>query len=105
MATMPFSARQITLVTSTATPLLVKGTTGTQFPNITGSVTDPIPVTIKNESASGGTVVYIGGPDVSATAGQSLPGQASMTVNLYGADVPYAFAVGTPVVSLLLGRQ
>jgi len=103
---MAFRARQITLVTSTATPLLVQGTAGTDFPNISGNLTDPVPCRIKNEAAAGGTVVYIGGSDVSASNGTSLAGQESFTANLYGtSEIPYAFAVGTPTVSVLLGRQ
>jgi hypothetical protein len=100
---MALSARQITLVASTPTPLLVLGAgTGTTFKNISGTVTDLLPVQVKNEDAT--AVVWIGGPDVSATKGQSLnPGQA-MTMNVYG-DIPYAFSTGVPIVSVLLGRQ
>lgn len=103
---MALSARQITLVASTPTPLVVlgSGTTGTTFKNTSGTVTDLLPVQVKNEDAT--AVVWIGGPDVSATNGQSLnPGQA-MTMNVYGAkEIPYAFSTGTPIISVLLGRQ
>lgn len=101
---MALKARQITLVTSTATPLVVKGSTGTQFVNAFGGVQDPIPYSIKNEDAA--ITVWIGGPDVDATHGQSLAAGQSMQFNLYGdSEVPYAFAVGTPIVSVLAGRQ
>lgn len=101
---MAFSARQITLVASTPTALLVQGTTTTKFINIQGSLTDPLPVTIKNEDAS--ATVWIGGPDVSATKGQSLQPLGSYTYNLYGsAEIPYAFSTGTPIISVCLGRQ
>jgi hypothetical protein len=102
---MALSARQITLVASTPTPLLVLGAgAGTTFKNISGTVTDLLPVQIKNEDAA--AVVWIGGPDVSATRGQSLnPGQA-MTMNVYGSlEIPYAFSAATPIVSILVGRQ
>lgn len=88
---------------STATPLLVKGTAGTDFPQITGSVSGPIPCQIKNEDAS--AVVWIGGPDVSATDGQSLDAGETLPLNLYGSDIPWAFSTGTPVVSVLCGQQ
>ena len=89
---------------STATPLLVVGTTGTKFPNITGAVTDPVPVQIKNEDAA--LTAWIGGPDVSASKGQSLGPGVVMTFNLYGdLEIPYAFSTGTPIVSVLVARQ
>lgn len=100
---MGFAARQITLVASTATPLLVQGTTGTKFSQLVGSVTGPVPCQIKNEDAS--AVVWIGGSDVSATKGQSLNAGQTLPLNLYGSDVPYAFSTGTPIVSVLLGQQ
>lgn len=102
---MALSARQITLVASTITPALVSGTgSGTTFKNINGTIQDPIPVIIKNEDAT--AIVYIGGPDVSATNGQSIAPGSSFTANLYGsAEIPYIFSVGTPIVSVLLGRQ
>jgi hypothetical protein len=101
---MALSARQITLVTSTATPLLVQGSgAGTTFKNIAGTTVDPLPVSLKNEDAS--VVIWIGGPDVSATNGQSLnPGQSTV-MNVYSNDLPYAFSTGTPIVSVMVGRQ
>jgi hypothetical protein len=101
---MPLVARQILLVTSTATPLIVKGSgSGTTFKNTDGTLQDPIPVIVKNEDTV--ITVWIGGSDVDATHGQSLaPGQ-TLPINMYGSDVPYAFAVGTPIVSVLVGRQ
>lgn len=99
---MPFRARQIATST-TAVPLLVQGTSGTSFPNILGSLQDPVPVTIKNESAT--QIVYVGGPDVSATLGQSIAAGGSETYNLYGADIPYAWSSAAGTVSVLAGRQ
>ena len=96
---MALKAVQITLVTSTATPLLTKAL----FPNVVGAAADPIPLIVKNEDAS--IVVWIGGPNVDATHGQSLVAGASIPMALYSNDVPYAFAVGTPIVSVLAGRQ
>jgi hypothetical protein len=102
---MAFSARRITLVASTATPCLVFGTgAGTTFKNVAGSVQDPLPVIIKNEDAS--AIVYVGGPDVANTAGQSLAPGASIPMNVYGtSEIPYVWSTGTPVVSVLCGRQ
>lgn len=103
---MPLRARQITLVASTATPLLVKGTTGTKFPNIAGTVSDPIPIQLRNEDAA--AIIWIGGPDVDATHGQSLKPGETMPLNVYGFDgleIPYAFSTGTPIISVLAGRQ
>ena len=99
------SARQLTLVANTATPALVFGDgTGTTFKNINGTLQDPIPVIIKNEDAT--AIVYVGGPDVSATKGQSIAAGSTFTANLYGSsEIPYVFSVGTPIVSVLLGRQ
>lgn len=101
---MAFSARQITLVANTITPTLVQGTTGTKFKNIVGTLQDPLPVSIKNEDAT--AVVYWGGSDVSATAGQSIPAGGTVLMNVYGAsEIPYVFSTGTPIVSVVVGRQ
>lgn len=95
---------QITLVTSTITPLLVKGSSAGQLVNVAGNIQDPLPIIIFNESST--VTVRIGGPDVSATTGIPLaPGQ-SIPMSLYGEkEIPYAFAVGTPLISILAGRQ
>jgi hypothetical protein len=102
---MAFASRQTTLVASTPTALLVSGTgTGFTFKRIQGTLQDPLPVIIKNEDAA--ATVWIGGPDVSATQGQSLAPGATDTYNLYGElEIPYAWSTGTPVVSVLVGRQ
>jgi len=97
---MALSCRQINV--STAVPLLVQGLgTGTTFKNISGTVTDPLPISIKNE---GTTIVYLGGPDVSATNGQSLGPGGTTVMNLYG-DIPWAFAAAATVVSVMVARQ
>lgn len=95
---------QITLVTSTATPLLVKGAGTTQVVNSIGNIGDPIPIIIQNLDAA--LNMWIGGPNVDATHGILLgPGQ-SLPMNLYGeSEIPYVFAVGTPIVAVLVGRQ
>jgi hypothetical protein len=98
---MALSARQITLVASTITPLLVQGTTGTQFRVITGAAPDPLPVMIQITTGT----VYVGGPDVSATNGLLLQPNVPMVFALYGNDIPYAFSTGTPVVQVMVGRQ
>lgn len=102
---MALSARQLTLVASTPTKTIVGGDgTGTTFKNVAGTVSDPLPLEIKNEDAT--AVVWVGGPDVSATKGQSLPAGQTFTANVYGtSDIPFVFSTGTPIVSVLLGRQ
>lgn len=105
---MALSARQITLVASTPTPCLVLGTgSGSTFKNINkGTVQDPLPVVVKNEDANTGIVVWIGGSDVSATNGMSLQPGESLPMALYNdTEIPYVFSTGTPVVSVLCGRQ
>ncbi len=103
---MALSARQITLVGSAAAvPTLVKGSgTGTTFKNIVGNLQDPLPLEIKNEDAT--AVVWVGGSDCDATHGQSIAPMTSKVMNLYGeSEIPYIFSTGTPVVSILAGRQ
>jgi hypothetical protein len=100
---MAFNSAQITLAASTATPLLVQGTTGTEFQNVAGSLQDPIPVQILNNS---GTAVWIGGPGVTASNGYPLLEGSPLTWNLYGtSEIPYAFSAGTPVIYVIIGRQ
>lgn len=104
---MALSARQITLAASTATPCLVLGTgSGTTFKNVKGTLQDPLPVVVKNEDSNVGIVVWVGGSDVSATNGQSLQPGESLPMALYNeSEIPYVFSTGTPVVSVLCGRQ
>jgi hypothetical protein len=95
---------QVTLVTSTPTPLLVQGTGAGQLKNVAGNIQDPLPLIIQNLDAA--ITVWIGGPDVSATLGIELLPGASIPMSLYGtSEIPYAFAVGTPVIAILAGRQ
>lgn len=103
---MALRARQVTLVASTATPLLVAGDgKGFTFTNLGGTVSDPLPISIKNEDAT--ATVWIGGDDVSAHRGQSLAAGAVSIMNFYGnpVDIPYAWSTGTPNVSVMVGRQ
>lgn len=101
---MALKAVQLTLVTSTPTPLLVKGSGDGQFANVNGNIQDPLPIIIVNEDAA--ITIRIGGPDVSATKGIPLAPGASLPMNLYGeSEIPYVFAVGTPIVTVLAGRQ
>lgn len=103
---MAFKCIQLTLVTETATPTIVRGSGANEFLNgpWNGSVTDAIPVSIKNED--GATTVYWGGDDVDDTHGQSIAPGTSVVMNLYGgSEIPYVWADGTPIVSVLLGRQ
>jgi hypothetical protein len=48
----------------------------------------------------------MGGSDVSATNGLLLPTATPIPLSLYGtSEIPYVFSTGTPVVSVLCGRQ
>jgi hypothetical protein len=97
-----FSTQQITLVAATATPLLVQGSTGTDFINIDGSVTDPLPVMFM---ISSGTVFW-GGPNVSTSNGFPMIANTPVVINCYGSsEIPYVYSAGTPVVYVAVGRQ
>lgn len=102
---MAFRAVQLTLVANTATACVVLGDgTGTTFKNVGGTVQDPLPIIIKNED--GAAVVWWGGSNaVDATHGQSIPAGGSVPMNVYGNDLPWVFSTGTPVVSVVCGRQ
>lgn len=101
---MAFKAIQITLVESTATPLLVQGSGDGQLKNITGSLQDRLPLVIQNLDDT--DVLYIGGPDVTDSLGISIPVGGSISFDLYGEDaIPYAYSAGAIVVGVLAGRQ
>ena len=98
---MTIKARQFSLAASTATALLPPAT----FSNLAGATQDPLPVVVKNEDAS--ATMWIGGPDVSATNGQSLTAGQSLPMALYANDYPWVFTTSgsSPIVSVLVGRQ
>jgi hypothetical protein len=98
---MAFNSAQITLAASTITPLLVQGTTGTKFANISGTVSDPLPVQFMITTGT----VYWGGPNVSASNGFLMLANVPVVMNIYSNDIPYVFSTGTPVVSVVVGRQ
>lgn len=97
---MAFNSAQITLVANTATPLLVQGTTGTKFQNISGTVQDPLPIMF---SIATGTV-YWGGPNVSNTNGFLLTAGSPIIMNIYSNDIPYVYGSAV-AVSVVVGRQ
>ena len=103
---MAFKSVQLTLST-TAQAAIVKGSSAGQFViGLTNSgLQDPLPVSIKNEDAA--IVIYWGGPGVTSTTGQSIAAGSEIIMNLYGQlEVPYLVAAsGTPVASVVLGRQ
>jgi hypothetical protein len=82
----------------------VSGTgSGTTFKNIQGNLQDPLPVYIEVPASS---TVYLGGSDVSATAGMLLPTATPIPLSLYGSgEIPYVYSTGTPVITVLCGRQ
>jgi len=101
-----FKVIQLTLVEDTATPTIVQGSGDDQFKNVSGTATDPLPVSIKNEDAS--DTVWWGGSDVDDTHGQSLAPGASQVFGLTGmpaSDIPYVYSTGTPIVSVAVGKQ
>ena len=98
---MALATQQITLVASTPTALLVQGTTGTKFANITGNLQDPLPVQFMIASGT----VYWGGPNVSATNGFPMTANVPVVMALYKNDIPYVFSTGTPVVYVAVGGQ
>lgn len=98
---MPLKARQFAIAQNTATLLVPKSS----FNNQPLSVGDSLPIQVKNEDST--ATVWIGGPDVTATQGQSLaPGNVTV-MNTYNADYPWAYttASSNPIVSVLVGRQ
>ena len=103
---MAIRTQQIATTSDSATPLLVQGSGDGEFPNISGSVGDPLPVVIQNQ---GSIVVTIGGPDVATDGGIQLGEGESYRMTLIGSpvsDIPYAIAAsGTPSVTVQLGRQ
>jgi hypothetical protein len=75
------------------------------FSNIVGHVQDTIPVQVKNEDSS--AIVWLGGPDVSTTNGQSLGPGETQPYALYANDYPYAYttSASSPIVSVQVLRQ
>ncbi len=104
---MALRSQAIALNTSTATPLLVKGTSSGQFPNISGTVNDPLPVIIQNNNAS--ISITVGGPNVASEGGVVIPAGSSLQLSLIGSpvsDIPYAVsASATPNATVICGRQ
>ncbi len=102
---MTINTAQIPTNSSTATALIVQGSSTGQFLNITGNVTDQIPVLILNTDAS--ITIYIGGSNVTSSNGLPLTAGSSIPLTLINAgDIPYAIsASGTPKMAVLLGRQ
>jgi hypothetical protein len=102
---MAIKSVQIALSSSTATPLLVQGSSGTQFLNITGSMSDQLPIQVKNTDSA--ITIYLGGVGVTSSTGYPLLAGQSISFGLLGSgDVPYAIsASGTPTVAVMAGRQ
>lgn len=98
---MGFKAIQLTA--GAAQACLVQGSGAGQFKNISGTVQDPLPVSIKNEDPA--VTMWWGGPDVSATKGQSIAPGATVVMNLYNdSEIPWLFAA-SGTFSVVCGRQ
>jgi hypothetical protein len=70
------------------------------------SISDQLPVAIRNMQAAGGTTAWIGGPDVSSSNGFPLYGQESFPMQLLTSDTPYAVSdSGTITLAVMVGRQ
>jgi hypothetical protein len=98
---MALKTRQFALAQNTPTLLLPSNV----FTNLTFGLMDSLPVSIKNEDTT--AVIWIGGPDVSNTQGQSLqPGQ-QVPYAVFSNDFPYAYttSASTPIISVQVGRQ
>lgn len=98
---MTIKAVQFALAQNTATNLVPSSS----FPNLIGSIQDPTPLVLKNEDAA--VTIWIGGPDVSATKGQSLVAGQSIPMALYANDIPWGFtsSAANPVISVMVGLQ
>ncbi len=98
---MTIKAVQFALVQNTATNLVPSSS----FPNLIGSIQDPTPLVLKNEDAA--AVIWIGGPDVSASKGLSLAAGASIPMALYANDIPWGFTTSgaSPIISVMVGLQ
>ena len=92
---------QFALAQNTATNLVP----ASSFPNQPGSLQDPLSCSVKNED--GVATIWIGGPDVTNTKGQSLAPLTSQPFALYKNDIPWAYttSAGTPVVSVMVAGQ
>ena len=105
---MGFNSQQITISSSTATPLIVPGTgaSGSGFLQYKGAVGDELPFIIQNIDAA--ITVYLGGTDVSTSNGFPLVAGASLPIQTLHADALYLYALaasGSPKVAVLAGRQ
>lgn len=98
---MALKVRQFALAQNVATLLLPSSL----FTFTAGTNADRVSVSIKNESTT--DTVWIGGPDVSTTQGQSLAPGESQPFAFYKNDVPWGFtsAADTPVVSVMAAGQ
>jgi hypothetical protein len=94
-------SRQFALVQNTPTNLVPPAS----FSNLVGHVQDTVPVQVKNEDSS--AIIWLGGPDVSDTRGQSLGPGETQPYALYANDYPYAYttSASSPIVSVQVLRQ
>ena len=102
---MAFNSVQIATNSSTTTALFVQGSGAGKLLNLTGSVTDPVPLLVKNMDAS--ITIYIGSSTVSSSTGYPLLAGATFPIALINSgDILYGIsASGTPNIAILAGRQ
>jgi hypothetical protein len=99
---MAFAAQQITATGSTPVPLLVQGSSGTDFTNIgPGTVTQPLPIQFMVTTGT----VYWGGPNVDATHGSLMVASSPVIINSIGNDLPYVWSAGSVTVYVVVGQQ
>lgn len=101
---------QIALNNSTATALVVPGAgaggTDTSFINTSGSIGDPLPVLVTNDSST--VVIYLGGPGVTSSTGTAIQPNAALPFSFIGTDAQDLFAISasdTPSVAVFALRQ
>jgi len=91
------------LTTSTTVAPVISGA---GLDNLSGAVSDPLPLQIKNIDAS--ITIYIGGPNVTSSNGYPLLAGQSISSSWLQNEVTTLYCVaasGTPILAILTARQ
>lgn len=105
---MALKSIQLVLVANTAQAAIVQGAGSSQFPNLSGTVQDPLPVLISNLDPA--LTIYVGGPGVLPGTGTPIGPGSSRAFALIGSpvsDIPWVIGSSgaTPTFAVLCGRQ
>ena len=103
---MPFNSAQISVPTANNVNLVPQGTGAGLFQNVTGSISDELPVIVRNTDAT--NPVYLGGENVTILNGLILKAGESLNFSCLGTDAATLSAIatgGAVVVAVVLGRQ